>query len=341
MNTMQKTLVVHHRSGIGDLVWHVPYIRAIAANSAGGKVTVLARPSCMAPDLLAGEQCVDEVIEYDRRPRNKRHRGRHDSLAGQFRMCRELRKRKFDRIVIFSGRARYGILALLSGIPSRLGFGFSAVQRLFLNSPPYIQPYAGKGSWVYPEATDFAIAHRFTEKPIVPKLSVPDSVLNDVSLHLAHMRRPRVALAIGASNAEKNWGIENFIRLAATLLANGCSVLVLGGPAEKELAEKMFSSLAQSHSDQVYVMCQPSVLKSAAALHTCDFCVGNDTGVLNVAVAVNLPAIGLFGRTLPLSHDPLLHGISGANMPDISVESVIKRLTELNFCTSNDSAVDQ
>lgn len=338
---MQKTLVVHHRSGIGDLVWHVPYIRAIAASSAGGKVTVLARPSCMAPDLLAGEQCIDEVIEYDRRPRNKNRKGKHDSLAGQFRMCSELRKRKFDRIVIFSGRARYGILAMLAGIPSRLGFGFSAAQRAFLNCPPYIQPFAGKGSWVYPEATDFAIAHQFVRKPIVPKLAVPDSILNEVSLHLTHMRRPRVALAIGASNAEKNWGIENFVRLATTLLANGCSVVVLGGPAEEELAEKTFSSFAQSYFNQVYVMCQPSVLKSAAALHTCDFCVGNDTGVLNVAVAVNLPALGLFGRTRPLSHDPLLHGISGANMSDISVESVIKRLAELNLYTPNDSAVGQ
>jgi heptosyltransferase II len=332
---MQKTLVVHHRSGIGDLVWHVPYIRAIAATSIGGKVTVLARPSCMATDLLAGEQCVEDVIEYDRRPRGKNRRGQHDTLIGQFRLCRELRRRKFGRIVIFSGRTRYGILAFLSGIPMRLGFGFSVAQKLFLNCPPYIKPHSGKGSWVYPEATDFAIAHGFVKEAIVPKLSVPYAMQSEASLQLTSMRRPRVALAIGASNLEKNWGIENFVHLAEKLLEHGCSILVLGGPGERKLAEKAFSSVVQAYGDQVYVMCQPSVLKSAAALSTCNVCVGNDTGILNVAVAVNLPALGLFGYTLPLKHDPLLHGISGAKMADISVESVKTQLVELNLLTSD------
>ncbi|MDQ9170796.1 glycosyltransferase family 9 protein [Oxalobacteraceae bacterium R-40] len=338
---MYKTLVVHHRSGIGDLVWHVPYIRAIAENSANGKVTVLARPSCMAADLLAGEKCVEEVIEYDRRPRDKSRKGKHDSLVGQLRLSRELRKKKFDRIVIFSSRTRYGILALLAGIPLRLGFGFSAVERAFLNCPPYIKRFAGQGSWVYPEATNFAMAHRFTTQPIVPKLSVPASMLDEMSLQLAPMRRPRVALAIGASNREKNWGIENFAHLAEKLLERGCSILVLGGPAEKTVAERQFSSLAATRPQQVQVMCQPSVLRSAAALSGCDLCIGNDTGVLNMAVAVDLPAVGLFGHTLPLKHDPLLHGISGTDMANISVESIMKRLAELNLLAPELFAADK
>ena len=69
-----RTLVVHHRSGIGDLVWHLPYLRAIAERSAGGKASVMARPSSRAVDVLAAENWVDEVIEYDHRPRKSEHR---------------------------------------------------------------------------------------------------------------------------------------------------------------------------------------------------------------------------------------------------------------------------
>ncbi|HWV63613.1 MAG TPA: hypothetical protein VN019_08300, partial [Oxalicibacterium sp.] len=50
---------------------------------------------------------------------------------------------------------------------------------------------------------------------------------------------------------------------------------------------------------------------------------------INVAVAVDVPALGLFGNTLPLTHDPLMHGVSGKNMADISVESVMDRLAEI------------
>lgn len=111
-------------------------------------------------------------------------------------------------------------------------------------------------------------------------------------------------------------------------------MLILGGPAEKIIAERCFSADVFTNAQQVHVMCQPSVLKSAAALKTCDFCIGNDTGVLNVAAAVGVPSLGLFGKTLPLSHDPLMHGVSAASMADISVNDVLSRLVELGAIES-------
>lgn len=326
---MQRTLVVHHRSGIGDLVWHLPYIRAIAATSAGGKVTVMARPSCLAKDILSGEPCVEEVMEYDRRPRNKARKGKHESIAGQIQIGLQLRKKKFDRIVIFSGRPRYAILAMLAGIPVRSGFGFDLAQRLFLNQPPYIRRFKGDGSWVYQEATDFAIAQGFVKAAVVPKMSVPEALSKELALEMAYLRRPRIAFAIGTSVPEKSWGNDRFVSLAKVLIAAGSSVVILGGPAESVIAEKLFSASVFPQAEHVYVLCQSSVLRSAAALKTCDFCIGNDTGILNVAVAVDVPALGLFGRTLPLTQDPLMHAISGQDMQDISINAVVRRLVEL------------
>jgi len=323
---MLKTLVVHHRNGIGDLVWHVPYIRAIARDSAGGKVTVLARPSCRAPDVLAGESCVEEVIEYDRRPRGGGRKGRHEGLRGQWEFLQTLRKHRFDRIVIFSGRTRYGFLATLAGIPVRLGFGFSALQRLFLNRPPYIARYSGEGSWVYPEATAFAIAHGFVEQPVIPKLAIPTSLREEVATQLGTSPRPLVALAVGASHPRKSWGNEKFFALAQALARAGCGVLILAGPAEREAVEAVFGADAILKEAGTIIMCQSSVLRSAAALQQCDFCVGNDTGMLNVAAAADVPSLGLFGPTLPLQHDPILHGVSGKSMQDISVYAVLEQL---------------
>ncbi|GIZ52565.1 glycosyltransferase family 9 protein [Noviherbaspirillum aridicola] len=326
---MQKTLVVHHHSGIGDLVWHIPYFRAIAATSHDGKVTVMAKPSCRAADLLSGKPWVENVIEFDHRPRDKTKKGKHSSLLAQTRLCLDLKKQNFDRMIIFSGRVRYAIIGLLAGIPVRAGFGFSAAQRLFLNCPPYIERYRGQGSWVYPEATDFAVAHGFVDAPLVPKFTVPGALLDEAGDKLAHLQRPLYALAVGASKPEKNWGMENFARLTRRLLEDGGSVLVMGGPSERQEAEQCFSQLSDEYADRVVVMCQSSVLKSAAALSLCDYCIGNDTGILNIAAAVNVHALGLFGTTRPLGHDPLLQGIAGNGMENITVDAVWQRLREL------------
>ena len=44
--------VIQPKPGIGDVIWHLPFIRAIAAVSPGGQVTFLAPPTSGARELL-------------------------------------------------------------------------------------------------------------------------------------------------------------------------------------------------------------------------------------------------------------------------------------------------
>jgi heptosyltransferase-2 len=331
---MKKTLVVHPYPGIGDLIWHIPYIRAIAQQSANGKVSVLARPACRADDILAGETCVEEVLEDDYKRRDRSTTGRNDGFFGKFRLAAELRTRKFDRIVIFSDRNRYGLVAALAGIPDRLGYGFRLGQRLWLTHGPYIQPHNGSGSPVYDEASRFAIAQGYVDQVAVPKITVPAQLLDEMRAQLSTMPKPRYAFAIGASEAKKQWGGARFLELGKHLIDAGSSVIFLGGPAERNQAEELFTSANGLRPGYFDVMCQSSVLKSAAMLHTCDFTIGNDTGALNLSAACDVPALGLFGHTLPLLHDPIMHGISAASMEEISVNQVLTRLAELQTVRS-------
>lgn len=325
-----RTVVVHHRSGIGDLVWHVPYLRAIAAQSAGGRISLIARPSCRAPDLLAGEPCIDDILEFDRKPRtSEQRRGQHDSLAAQWAFVQQLRARRFERIVIFAGRVRYAALAVLAGIPERIGFGFSRAERWLLNRPPFIARHHGPGNWVYPEASALALAHGWVDSPQIPRLAVPPALRSQQATELASLPHPRHAFILGASAPAKNWGAGRFGELAAAFAARGLGVLLLGGPAEAAMVEQIVDSLPDTARICVLSRVAPSVLESAAALAQCDFALGNDTGALNLAAAVGLPCLGLFGATPPLAHDPNLHALSADGMARIWPEDVLARLTEL------------
>lgn len=324
-------MVVPHK-GIGDLIWHLPYIRAIAACSAGGQVTVIARPSSRAMELLSAEPSVSRVIEFDRRPRGDEGvRGRHDGWREQWSFARELRRLRIGRIYIFSGRFRHGLLARLAGVRHRAGFGFTLTERLFLNAPPYIQRHRGPGNWVYPEATAFALAHGLISGPVVPRMHVQPERVHQVAGQLADLPRPRYAFAIGSSDRRRNWGAERFAALAQALAESGAGVLLLGGPAEQALANEIVAALPSGLRAAVRPFCQASVLVSAAALRNCDVCIGNDTGVLNMAAANGLPSLGLFGASPPLKHDPLLRAVRGSTMDQITVQEVLSRLSKPVF----------
>jgi heptosyltransferase-2 len=320
-----RTLVVHHRSGIGDLIWHVPYLRAIAATSLDGRVTLLARPSCRARDLLGAEPAIEEVIEYDYRPRRSESRqGRDAGLRGFLRMAALVRSRRFDRVYIFSSRTRYALLAWLAGIPQRAGFGFSRAQRFALNAGPYIRPHRGEGNWVYPEATEFARVHGFVDRGLLPQIALPPVLRAEAARMLATMPVPRIALVIGTSEARKDWGVANFTRLTRALLDRAFGVLVLGGPAETQVAERILAGVG--HSPGAVAICRASVLQSAAALESCELCIGNDTGALNLAAAVGVRCLGLFGATRALRHDPNIDAIEAPSMEAIALDEVLRRV---------------
>ncbi|CAN5920094.1 glycosyltransferase family 9 protein [soil metagenome] len=322
-----RTVVLHQFVGIGDLVWHIPYFRAVARQSEEGRVAVIASPTTFARDLLQGEEWVSEVIDFDRRPRrSERRQGRHSGLIGVFRMARELRGLGFERIVLFSTHPNRGLLAWLARIPERLGYGSNPLQRVFLNAPPYIAPYRGSSVSVFNDAASFAIAHGFCEARIVPKLRRPDAAVLALEPQLAHLPRPLYSFAIGTSEPFKQWGAVCFAALASELIERGCGVLLLGGPAEDDVAREIVEQMPAGLRHAVRVQTRGSITDTVAALWLSDACVGNDTGVTNLAVACDKPTFALLGPRPLLDLDPLMTMIRAPRLTDIDCAAVVREL---------------
>ena len=327
-DTRPRTVVMLQYTGIGDLIWHIPYFKAIAEQSQGGRITLVSQLSTMSRPFLAHEPWVEDIIDHDHRPRRSENRkGQHSGLRGMWRMGRRLRAAHFDRIILFSGRPSRGLVPAFSGIPQRLGFGYNPLQRIFLNHPPYIRRYEGPSLAVYPEATAFAIAHGFCKEPLVPRIEPPAEWVERMQARLAPLPRPLYAFAIGTSETYKQWGAQNFAHLARALIQRGGGVMLLGGPAERALAQDIWRRIPEALRARVHIVTDVPVLGSAAALRVADVCVGNDTGMVNVSAAVGTPTYVLIGSRPTLNHDPLMHMIRAPSLRDIPVRIVCDKLT--------------
>lgn len=334
-DTRPRTVVLLQFSGIGDLVWHIVYFKAIAEQSLGGKITVVAQPSTLVKPFLAHEPWIEKIIEHDHRPRRtEKRRGRHAGLIGMWRMASELKQGHFARIILFSGRISRGFIAALSGIPDRRGYGYRPLQRLFLNRGPFIEAHRGNSVAAYPEASTFAVAHGFTPKWLRPTLDVPSQAKLLIEPRLAHLPRPLCALAIGTSETHKQWGIERFAALAGQLIKQGAGVLILGGPSEREVAKDIKSKISADAQASLLVLTDAPVYGSAAALQMSDVCIGNDTGMVNVAAAVGTPTFVLMGSRPALTHDSNMHMITGPTLESITPSQVLARIAPVTRMSS-------
>lgn len=332
-----RTVVLLQYTGIGDLIWHIHYFKMIAEQSHGGRVTVVAQPSTLTKAFIGNQPWVESVIDHDHRPRrDEKRKGKHAGLSGMWRMAKQLKAGQFDRIILFSGRISRGLVAGLSGIPIRMGFGYRLLQRIFLNTPPYITAYKGDALAVYPEASAFMVAHGFCQAPVVPRIDVPSDMIGQMTRRLAELPRPLYAFAIGTSELHKQWGIQNFAELAHRLIQKGAGIVLLGGPGETQIAKDIAAKVPEADRHALTVVTDAPVLGSAAALHLADVCVGNDTGMINVAAAVGTKSYVLIGPRGTLNQDPeLMHNVRAAKLADITVDRVINLITSPASKTSH------
>ena len=286
--------VIQPLPGIGDMIWHVPHIRAVAAHW-GTAVTLIARPHSAADQIFAGDNAVADVIWIDRHP--ERRRGARDGAPDIGGLVRVLRERRFRRGVLLDHSQTLAFVMAAARIPERYGYG-CGLQRLFLNRRPWLlkphvklHPHARATAWL--RTAGIALADP------EPRLAIPERVREAVRRRLPAGKGPLIVLGIGSSEPSRQWGAARFVELARGLADLGWRRFVLvGGVAEAMLAEQIHTGIgerAEAGAAIAWTLSELAALCAEAA-----FYVGNDSGVMTLAAAAGVPAYGLFGAAPPM-----------------------------------------
>lgn len=295
-----RVLVVQPLPGIGDMVWHLPHIRALARH-AGGPVTLVAKPRSRADEIFAAEDTVREIIWVDRNPKGAT--GVHDGVLGLWRLIRTLRAGRFDAAVLLHHSPSLAFATLAAGIPLRQGYGIG-VQRWFLNRGPYLTAAVWRQHRPLQRATLFLQAANIAMDEAEPRLPIAPAARLTVQRRLHDVKRPLVVLGIGSSEPTRQWGAPRFAALARALIDAGWPGLALvGGPGEEILRQEICAALGNDAARALPALGW-HLAETAALLAEASFYVGNDTGVMNMAAAVGTRAYALFGTTPALHHSP-------------------------------------
>jgi heptosyltransferase-2 len=306
-SAVNKVAVIQVKRGIGDVIWHLPFVQAIAAVSPGRQVTFLAPPSSCAEQLLAADPSVAETIYFE-------HGGSElERGLNMVKLAALLRWQAFSQVWILDRTLRPALAALLAGTRERIGLGLGA-QRLFITNPGidrshfHDQPI----DWLKALMAAMHVPLASTE----PNLRLPAQTLAETAAKFAGLPRPWIALGLGASHPDKDWPDRHWAEFLAGLRQRAPgTIFLVGGSMNSARAERC---IAQSSGTPTVNACDLGLLEAAALLRHADLFVGPGSAPINIAVAGGTDTFGLFGSTPVLTYSKRIHPIvpPGGMTPD-------------------------
>lgn len=307
----RKILVVR-LSALGDIVMASGLIPALKARFPNAEVSWVCEPVC-AP-LLKHNPRLKQVIVWPRGEWQALLKARR--YLDLWRAVRAFRARlkaeQFDLVLDGQGLLKSGLVAWFTGAPRRVSIiareGSHRLVHEVVTPPPGADPVMGSeyrflahhlgappGSFVHDLAVGEAQQARAREV-LRERLQAAWGAAPDAG----GASRPLIVLAPFTTRPQKHWVEANWSELGRQMLARDLQPVVLGGPADREAAERICAGQTQL----INLAGALKLDESVALIADAQLLVGVDTGLTHMGSALRIPTVALFGSTRPYREGP-------------------------------------
>jgi len=273
-----------------------PAVRAIRKNFPDAEISILAK-SWVAP-VFENSPYVDHVLIYD-------DAGKHKGLVGKLRLARELKEYRFDATILLQNAIEAALIAFFSGIPCRIGYNTDVRGFLLTHSVPctpqikkihqtgyYLGLLQGIGLKADGLNLDLTVAEKHRDRAV--------EILSQYNIS---EKEKLVGINPSATfGPAKQWFPERYAGLADRIKeVFRARIIIFGGLGDRELGRE----ISQIMQHQPIDLCGKTSLQEAMALiNMCNLFITNDSGLMHVAAALNVPLIAIFGSTNSVTTGP-------------------------------------
>lgn len=282
LNKSARRVCLLQTAFLGDSVLTLPLLEKIKTLLPDSEVTVVTRPE--TAQLFSSSGLAAEILTD-----NKKTAG---SFFGEFfRLLSELKKRRFDIMIVPHRSFRSALLAALAGAPMRIGFDSGAGSFLFTHKVPF--------SWLIHDL----------ERNLALTLPLEGAVPLAAAASFPALREKAGALEamgvdgnifIGANPGSvwptKRWPADYWARLVTELAkAYGTKVLLVGGRNEIEWNAGI--ERAAAPGSVLNLTGKTGMEDLMALIKNLKLFITNDSGPMHIAVAFGVPVAAIFGPT--------------------------------------------
>lgn len=295
-NKQSSHFLVVPKGFIGDFILMSPVFRALKESYPDGRIVLLAPPALA--DYAGRNECIDEVIVFDRRTEFR-------GIRGLVRFAKVIQARNFSLACSFHASWRTAVLLKLAKIPMRLGYGgtsssFLYSQRVAKDTLQHevlrnMSLVRGVLSADWRGVIDRSVSSSCESIPLeVPAISEESIAQKLKDMFSSQVRT--VVLAPGSAWETKQWSALKFREVADTLVRQGTRVVVVGAKNDRPVA----SVVCENHPETIINVCGETTLAELTYLISrADALLCNDSLALHIASAVGTPCVAVFCATSP------------------------------------------
>ena len=280
----KKICIVYTHHKLGDLIWQLPYIKAISYHH-GEKVDLILREKTQAKNILKDLNHINKIYY------NEFRKGLF-YWVDVFKMTKIFKSEKYDFVYILDKVNKPAIAAKFAKIKNIIGPGLGN-QKKWLTTENFLDQDDWKLSYTE-QSQKLLKINSINLDDKFPKLEVD---IERFKKDNSDILIPGKKIAFGVDSFEeyKMWYEEDFITLAELLFEKRLFdyIYLICGPDKSHISRKIINNSNKKY----FIDCSSKDLQGVIlAIKSSDFYIGNNSGPLNMSAALGVKTFGLIAN---------------------------------------------
>ena len=292
-----KRILVFRTGHLGDTLVAVPAFRALRQTFPDAEIEYLSSADQQNPqyvsarDVLPAKGLFDDWISYPNAA----------NVMSLMRLAMKIRLKKFDAVFYLMTRYRTArqidrdkLFFRFGGIRNVIGAEFVKEHNLPFDIPKPVPRIEKEGDFLVRLLREQGII----DSTLIFKsdLGLTDEERNASSewMHskgIGELSKPRIAVGPGSKWESKIWEEERYGFVVERLIeSHDVMPVIFGGPEDKAAGDRLIARWRRGAN----AAGELNVRGAATALETCSLYLGNDTGTMHLAAAVETPCVAMF-----------------------------------------------
>ena len=225
------------------------------------------------------------------------------SLLKRYRLGTNLRRKKYDQAIILPNSFKSSLIPFLANIPLRTGY-CGEMRYCLLNDIRKID----KDKLQLLAERYLALGSDFNHKlsyDLMPRLKINKKTIQKTlsKFKISVTNKPILAICPGAEYGEaKRWPADYFAEVARVKIEQKWQIWIFGSAKDKQFAQQIQNETNRCCLD---LTGKTDLGEAIDLLSLATKVITNDSGLMHIASALDIPLVAIFGSTTPKYTPPL------------------------------------